>query len=376
MDSNPSNLPSNPFALLSKSIIFPKSKESVLSYTSSYYERSLFQSLRKKDIENQKNEVITITEIDNSLSKVSISNDKSNGPLIKDDNTAIIRNESTLYKLKKDLEAFYNKKGTSQFSETDISNLNDDDIFCTYNSLKGPYDVHVRDLKTLNDNVYINDIIINFYLQYLTKLFEKSQRSFYIFNTYFFPILSMGNSIDLNVPYVPSGTTIPKMKRKLNLLSYQYLIVPIFGGNHWSLSVIVYPDRIRNISNENYPVIVYLDSYYTFMHPCATILQKFLYYLVDEMKTVSIEYKEKISYIRKIRPEVPMQPNGTDCGVFMLHYIEKLLTNPSYLEDHIKDMNFNMKDWFNPVEACNKRKALKDLLTKIRMEGFTESLSP
>ena len=112
------------------------------------------------------------------------------------------------------------------------------------------------------------------------------------------------------------------------------------------------------------------------MHPCATILQKFLYYLVDEMQTVSIEYKEKISYIRKIRPEVPMQPNGTDCGVFMLHYIEKLLTNPSYLEDHIKDMNFNMKDWFNPVEACNKRKALKDLLTKIRMEGFTESLSP
>ena len=372
MDSNPSNLPSNPFSLLSKSIIFPKSKESVLSYTSSYYERSLFQSLRKKDIENQKNEVITITEIDQSLSKVSISNDKSNGPIIKDDNTAIIRNESTLYKFKKALEAFNNKKGSSQFSEIDISILNDDEIFCTYNSLKGPYEVHVRDLKTLNDNVYINDIIINFYLQYLTKLFEKSQRSFYIFNTYFFPILSMGNSINLNEPYVPKGNTIPKMKRKLNLLSYQYLIVPIFEGNHWSLSIILYPDRIKNISSDNYPVIIYLDSYFTVMHPCATILQKFLYYLVDEIPSVSMnDYNEKISNIQKVRPEVPMQPNGTDCGVFMLHYIEKFLTNPSYLEEHIKDMN--MKDWFNPVDACNKRKAIKDLLAKIRMEALTDN---
>lgn len=50
-----------------------------------------------------------------------------------------------------------------------------------------------------------------------------------------------------------------------------------------------------------------------------------------------------------------MQDNGTDCGFFLLHYIEKFLeAAPHKLIYHNLDDMFN-DNWFSPVEASNVR---------------------
>lgn len=35
------------------------------------------------------------------------------------------------------------------------------------------------------------------------------------------------------------------------------------------------------------------------------------------------------------RSQVPLQDNFSDCGLYILHYVEQLLTNPQEMLDHI-----------------------------------------
>ena len=73
-----------------------------------------------------------------------------------------------------------------------------------------------------------------------------------------------------------------------------------------------------------------------------------------------------------------MQDNGTDCGLFLLHYIEKFLeAAPQNLIYHNLDDMFN-DNWFPPIEASN----LRGKIQRTMMEQFeaksecNDSLNP
>ena len=60
--------------------------------------------------------------------------------------------------------------------------------------------------------------------------------------------------------------------------------------------------------------------------------------------------------------QVPLQENNSDCGIFWLHYIEKILEDaPEKLIFQNLDEIFNY-NWFLPIEASNLRKHIQKII--------------
>ncbi|KAH3889282.1 uncharacterized protein LOC127849189 [Dreissena polymorpha] len=69
--------------------------------------------------------------------------------------------------------------------------------------------------------------------------------------------------------------------------------------------------------------------------------------------------------IKGCLPKVPQQNNFSDCGVFMLQYVE------SFFEDPIQDFATPMKglqDWFSGAKMEGKREELKDLIMELKVK--------
>lgn len=64
--------------------------------------------------------------------------------------------------------------------------------------------------------------------------------------------------------------------------------------------------------------------------------------------------------------QLPKQNNYTDCGVFMLHYVEK------FFKDPIKDFRFPLKSmlsWFHQDEVTKKREEISNVLKTLIPDG-------
>lgn len=293
----------------------------------------------------------------------TISEDKNKNFII------IINNKKIIQKFKN----LINK--TISLSNNNTSNLNEiiqeqkkkykrTDLLCTFHTPKTSIDIYVKDYITLNPGIFINDIVVNFYLNFLSMFYEKSSFTFNIFNTFFYPLISFKSNKGSFPELICS-----KPKKNLNIFDYNYLVIPIFEGNHWSIIIVTHPNKMKDISKDNFPWIIYLDSYYEKNDKCIDIIKRFLYseYALHNGIYSREDYFTKIKFIRTFIPKVPRQPNTFDCGIFMLTYIEKFLSNPTFLEQQINELNFDLTNWFDVESTLQKRKKIKSFIYHIKM---------
>lgn len=66
-----------------------------------------------------------------------------------------------------------------------------------------------------------------------------------------------------------------------------------------------------------------------------------------------------------IMPKVPQQPNFSDCGLFLLQYVESFFSQPI---PNYNPKDINLKTWFTPASITeNKRREIYDfILNKVR----------
>ncbi|XP_008820000.1 sentrin-specific protease 2-like [Nannospalax galili] len=158
-----------------------------------------------------------------------------------------------------------------------------------------------RDIQTLEDGQWLNDEVINFYMNLLV---ERSQSQGYpelhVFNTFFYPKLKYGGY-----------SSVKRWTRGVNLFAKELILVPIHRKVHWSLVVI----DLRKKS------IVYLDS----MGQKGESICKIIFqYLQNESKTRRnidlnpLEWKQ----FSMTAEEIPQQMNGSDCGMFTCKYAD------------------------------------------------------
>ncbi|TRY54301.1 hypothetical protein DNTS_021281 [Danionella cerebrum] len=158
-----------------------------------------------------------------------------------------------------------------------------------------------KDLQTLSHLNWLNDEVINFYMNLLVERSKQPDLpSAYTFNTFFFPKLrSSGYS------------AVRRWTKKVDIFSFDIILVPVHLGVHWCLSVVDF----RNKS------ITYFDSMGgNNDEACRTLLN----YLRQEnedkkgRKLVTSEWT-----LKSKRPnEIPQQMNGSDCGMFTCKYAE------------------------------------------------------
>ncbi len=96
--------------------------------------------------------------------------------------------------------------------------------------------VDKNDIPRLNENEFLNDNLINFYLQYLRDKLEKENpavaKRVYFHNSFFYEKLKPTKGRIINYDGVKKWTA------KVDLLAYDYIVVPVNENLHWWVAII------------------------------------------------------------------------------------------------------------------------------------------
>lgn len=120
----------------------------------------------------------------------------------------------------------------------------------------GGISITIPDFKCLAVDEFLNDVIINFYLEYITRevLTDEQEKKTHIFNTFFYEALSKTSTKNNNEMDSLSELSIAqkryerveKWTKHVNLFEKDFIIVPINQNVHWFLAIICFPGAIKS----------------------------------------------------------------------------------------------------------------------------------
>ncbi|XVF66217.1 hypothetical protein PTKIN_Ptkin10aG0017700 [Pterospermum kingtungense] len=170
-------------------------------------------------------------------------------------------------------------------------------------------DIRGELLQCLRPGAWLNDEVINLYLELLKERENREPQKFlkcHFFSTFFYKKLVSPDS-GYNFRAVKRWTS----QRKLGycLLDCDKIFVPIHKDIHWCLAVI----------NKKDQKLQYLDS---LKGKDAKVLNALAKYFVEEVRDKSGKDIDISSWEREFVEDLPAQENGFDCGMFMLKYID------------------------------------------------------
>ncbi|CAF3885819.1 unnamed protein product [Rotaria sp. Silwood2] len=128
----------------------------------------------------------------------------------------------------------------------DANDLTPKTVGLNNNSIR--FDLSCDDLLCLNEGEFLNDNIIDFYLQYIyyKKLSDEDRKRTYLFNSFFYTRLTRkGNDDVLNTSAAERRyNRVKRWLRDVDIFSKDYLILPINQTAHWYIVVIQYHNNV------------------------------------------------------------------------------------------------------------------------------------
>ena len=209
---------------------------------------------------------------------------------------------------------------------------------------------------------YLNDVVINFFLEFFHTLFLNANKKnkVSLVSTFLYPQL-------VKVDQYNDDKIKRFLKRKITPTT-QYLLIPINleSHQHWSLAIIanlnLQVPSDSSILESTTTSILYLDSIMkilpetkqalnrcvriahellslsppTLPPPLEPCLEKFLQGKQgDQLFTMKSE--EEPNYpLYNHRMQVPQQKNGYDCGIFLIEFVARFLLEPQSLINNKK----------------------------------------
>uniref|UniRef100_A0A1Y1KKI8 Ubiquitin-like protease family profile domain-containing protein n=1 Tax=Photinus pyralis TaxID=7054 RepID=A0A1Y1KKI8_PHOPY len=157
------------------------------------------------------------------------------------------------------------------------------------------------DIQTLDGLNWLNDEVINFYMNLLIERGKIDKwPKVYAMNTFFYPkLLKDGHA------------SLKRWTRRVDIFSYDIIAVPIHLGMHWCMSIINFENR----------TIQYYDSMGNPNNRCLHALRKYL--KAEHLDKKGEEYDVNDWVLENVS-DIPQQMNGSDCGVFSCTYAEFL----------------------------------------------------
>lgn len=193
------------------------------------------------------------------------------------------------------------------------------------------------DLEKLIGNNYLNDKIIEFYLFYVKdNLTKEMADKTHIFNSFFFSKMleTRRNYKNDNHFYDNLYLQVHRWTNNIDIFSYDFLIIPIFKGCHWSVAIICYPGKLLideiELDVKERPCIIFFDSIKQYKDDRMKTLKQYSQYLKNFIQQ-ELFNKKNISKVFNsanlptLNPTTPCQNNDYDCGIFLLHYVETFL---------------------------------------------------
>ncbi|XP_036356506.1 sentrin-specific protease 6 isoform X3 [Octopus sinensis] len=293
---------------------------------------------------------------------------------------------------------------------------------------KGGITITNEDFFCLNEGEFLNDVIIDFFLKYLVleKLSETDRERTHVFSSFFYKRLTQrlnrhSYSSDQDPycsPMIKRHAQVKTWTRHVDIFQKDFIIVPINENAHWFLAIICFPGmehpqavrylfltsqdsstlqklnaHAEGTSDETNKLPIKLcdirkESYtelYGFKQPCILIfdslagpsrtnvvktLREYLQVEWDTRKKTPKRTFDK-DFIKGGVPKVPQQNNYSDCGVYVLQYVESFFKNP------IKDFTIPIRihNWFSEEQVNSKRQEIQELIWNLKKDVDEKSSS-
>lgn len=237
-----------------------------------------------------------------------------------------------------------------------------------------------NDFKTLYNNDWINDTLIDFFIAYekddaINNLNLIGEHDVYALNSFFFTKLLSKPEEQETPDYYGN---IRRWLLKVDLMSYEYVIIPVNENSHWYCCVIKglpqLLDHAKNGGDVNerklLTEIFVIDSLRQ-RHPN----------IAQPLRTVLVEYcKEKHGVnvppklIRFFYAQVPRQRNFNDCGIHVIYNIRKWLSEPAICEVvWKKGRKKGGSTYYSATERDNMRQTYIDKLLALHSQFIAKS---
>uniref|UniRef100_A0A673U5P5 Sentrin-specific protease 7 n=1 Tax=Suricata suricatta TaxID=37032 RepID=A0A673U5P5_SURSU len=289
---------------------------------------------------------------------------------------------------------------------------------------KGGLGVTNEDLECLEEGEFLNDVIIDFYLKYLIleKASDELVERSHIFSSFFYKCLTRKeNNLTEDNPNLSMAQRRHKRvrtwTRHINIFNKDYIFVPVNESSHWYLAVIcfpwleeaVYEDFPQTVSQHSQTQQSQQDNKTTDndVHTTSTLslgtedsqstetnlsvpvpkkmCKRPCILILDSLKAASIqntvqnlrEYLEVEWEVKRkthrefsktnmvdLCPKVPKQDNSSDCGVYLLQYVE------SFFQDPIVnfELPIHLEKWFPRHVIKTKREDIRELILKLHLQ--------
>ena len=257
---------------------------------------------------------------------------------------------------------------------------------CKFTQISGKIStIDELDYKLLAPKKLLNDKLIQFFLEIMNDKISTAF-SVHFFSTFFFTSLQENTFLstdpsagDESHPIEIEGMNVKKMGlkynrvkpfvRKINIFDKDFIIIPInhkakddTKNGHWYLSIIYNPGNKEGYHHTR--CILILDSgrksaQQTERHiETCHILRTFLTaeYKIHHGSGPTFDNTNFPQYI----PEVMTQENNTDCGIFLLQFVESFFQNPM-----IDFADLNLCYLFSKSEVNTKRYQLAKMVRTI-----------
>ncbi|MPC27623.1 Sentrin-specific protease 1 [Portunus trituberculatus] len=150
-----------------------------------------------------------------------------------------------------------------------------------------------RDIATLNSPNWLNDEVINFYMNLIMDRSMKNKRlpRVYVFSTFFYPKLYQSGH------------------KSVDIFTYDILLIPIHLDVHWCMATVDFRKRC----------ISYYDSMLGDNPECLKLILEYLE--AEHLDKKKTPYKTA-AWKLECPKNIPEQMNGSDCGVFSCTFAE------------------------------------------------------
>ncbi|XP_038622078.1 sentrin-specific protease 7 [Tachyglossus aculeatus] len=279
---------------------------------------------------------------------------------------------------------------------------------------KGGLGVTNEDLECLEDGEFLNDVIIDFYLKYL--LLEKAPEELvercHIFSSFFYKCLTRKEK---NATAENSQLSLAQRRHKrvrtwtrhINIFNKDYIFVPVNEESHWYLAVICFP-WLEEAVFEECPKQPLQPDCLKIDHGCCSTSQlstgsedtqstmknkseakshckRPCILILDSLKASSVqntvhilreylevEWEVKWKTHREFNkstmvdfcPKVPKQDNSSDCGLYLLQYVESFFKDPVVNFE----LPMHLERWFPRQVVRTKREEIRELILKLRFQ--------
>uniref|UniRef100_A0A8C3RPL7 SUMO specific peptidase 7 n=1 Tax=Chelydra serpentina TaxID=8475 RepID=A0A8C3RPL7_CHESE len=275
---------------------------------------------------------------------------------------------------------------------------------------KGGLGVTREDLECLEYGEFLNDVIIDFYLKYL--LLEKAPKQLaersHIFSSFFYKCLTRTGKNSEEDPKLSVAQRRHKRvrtwTRHINIFNKDYIFVPVNEESHWYIAVICFPwleeavyedcpnQGSLQFQTQQFPLQsekkreTLLDSASSEpnLEPCILILDSLkagslqnTVQILREYLEIEWEAKRKThrefskSTMLDFCPRVPKQDNSSDCGVYLLQYVETFFQDPVVNFE----LPMHLERWFPRRVVRSKREEIRDLILQLHLQQQSGSSS-